>query len=357
MNARERNINYEIRANGTSKIAMALARSSNDNTSSFAEAQFSQRMAASHSVWAIPPEYGLKKLAAAFQYATSEDSRDPYYLSPAYYALTGRRGLWRYAINDSSALLVCLHPNKINTVLLFPPLGNSLDNLIDRFLQDFQDINGIEYRLSRVTDDQRHLFERIKGEWIREEILDWRFPVHVISCKDLLEMRGKEYRIIRGSNNKFNPISVVDEIEFNSEKSIARASRIARSWEESTRHYTRYDVDVDYFSSLFNIGASGALPIKGKIVSIDGRDVGLSVWENPVSSNGTANLFATQVADGDSRLNNLSTFLVLSSVRQMHADGVKFACPGGSETEGMDSFKRKFVPAWSVNLHTCILET
>ncbi len=62
------------------------------------------------------------KTFALKEFIAKVSKDDPYVTSVTYYAMTGRKGLWIYFDGDAGYFLIsCIHPNKENTLLLFPP--------------------------------------------------------------------------------------------------------------------------------------------------------------------------------------------------------------------------------------------
>jgi hypothetical protein len=71
--------------------------------------------------------YSLQRFAGLLDQHASDDT---YRTSPAYYALTGRRGLWTLT-QDGTTVPFCWHPNISGEVLVFPPIGcNDLTPLL-----------------------------------------------------------------------------------------------------------------------------------------------------------------------------------------------------------------------------------
>ncbi len=60
---------------------------------------------------------------------------DPYSQSVSYYAMSGRKGLWLYA-SDNTFMLIAAHPNRNNHLLAFPPLGKEPAYLLGQIVRD-----------------------------------------------------------------------------------------------------------------------------------------------------------------------------------------------------------------------------
>src|SRR5690606_20692638 len=78
-------------------------------------------------------------MAMLSHYLQHHVSEDPYLLSPAYYAMTGRHGLWLYRGN-TSRIIFCRHPNVKNKHLIFPVIRLGEDDGmkdLSNFLRDY----------------------------------------------------------------------------------------------------------------------------------------------------------------------------------------------------------------------------
>ncbi|PZO81293.1 MAG: hypothetical protein DI626_10935, partial [Micavibrio aeruginosavorus] len=107
---------------------------------------------------------------------------DLYSTSTAYFLMTGRRGLWIYG-NEDTAMIIARHPNLDDSILFFPPMGISPVNLIELALTDPVIPRG-NRKLARLGPEDQYLAavleQRGNGDIEVEEILDWKFPVHIL---------------------------------------------------------------------------------------------------------------------------------------------------------------------------------
>lgn len=298
----------------------------------------------------------LTSLKLAFALAASDD---PYAHSPTYYAITGRRGLWLNKQGNESGevttFFFCLHPNLKDTVVIFPPFGDRPVDALVQFLHEVRD-TGMSFRLGRVPRDWpleesiNARFPDLKATRTMETVLDWTYPVHTIGCADLVNREGKDYARIRQTMNKFMRSSAMTrELDFTRDVDALQA--LAQEWEAKTNHYDTYDLRTNYFNYLAQLAVDQrSLRLRGLIISVDGKDKGFSIWEPESNGGKTANLFASQVSDFG--MTNLATYLTVASAEKMIEDGAEYMCLGGSETAGMDRYKRGFIPAQSTPLDT-----
>ena len=119
-------------------------------------------------------------------------------LSPAYYELTGRRGLWMTS-DGRRTVVYCRHSNVEHEYLVFPELGEAVNydltlRLVESLHADRHAANRA-VRLARFTAGQatailgRANGGRLAINEIDEDVLDWRYAIRILSSK-LLTSRG-----------------------------------------------------------------------------------------------------------------------------------------------------------------------
>ncbi len=330
-----------------------------DETLSENERQFIRRLHTMGNINKIDPN-GLPKLQKAFRDANwVERPSDPYYVSATYYGLTGRRGLWSYT-NDNAGFLFCLHPNREDHLLIFPPFGKKTKETLARFVHSLRDLP-ITIDLARNNSNRDLGDTRKKGsfhfESIEEDALDWRYPVRTAGITDLMNREGKAFSKIRGAMNKWerrNDISIT-KLDLSKLTDYNRALSLASFWEAGSNG--AYDVQDDYFSTLVALGHEGHANLSGIIVSVGKKPVSVAIWEAPPTEDKIANIFASQALKGDIRidapktggpseevsLTNINTYLIVKAAEiAQEEDGAEFICLGGSETAGMDDYKAGF---------------
>ena len=313
----------------------------------------------------------LPKLADAFRNAYwDEQPSDPYYLSPTYYAVTGRRSLWRYN-GQNAGFFFCLHPNQENTLLIFPPDGKRTRETLRSFINKIKD-TGMLVQLARVNESnskfattfgtEANPFHLVK---VPENTLDWAYPVRTASITGMLEREGPAYRKLRQAVNRYEGDGEhadkveVRSVDFKKSFDVNKMGALAHLWEMVTEHYDDYSIPSDYFNYMITLASEGMLDLNGAIANVNGKDVAFSIWERPIYDGGTANLFASQlcVTNGDTSpaTQHVLKYLITESGKiAAEQDGAQSMCLGGSETEGMDRFKRLFgvIPEKSPELDT-----
>ena len=89
------------------------------------------------------------------------------------------------------------------------------------------------------------------------------------------------------------------------------------------------------------------LPLKGRVVFQDGQPVGFSIWEETSQTEGLANAYAHI---GLHEVPGMARFVIFDMCETLLARGFDRVCIGGSETEGLDQFKRRLRPVESLDL-------
>lgn len=233
---------------------------------------------------------------------------DSYSLSPAYYAMTGRKGAWLYE-KDDTAVVVCQHPNVNNKVLVFPEIGKGgvLKYLIEEISVP---TNGVQ--LARVpSENVQKLMEELASttdiatfKAVEEKVLDWQYPSQILSTKEVGEMKGGAFGRARGRRNKFLEL---------------------------------YEYDTNHSN------------LDGTVVYCNGNIEAINIVAKPVITGQPAvylyPFFNTNIV-------GLSEFSYNSLCQRLHKKGIKTLDAGGSETEELDRYKRKFAPIESKKLST-----
>ncbi|HEU4839452.1 MAG TPA: hypothetical protein VFS88_08600, partial [Micavibrio sp.] len=89
------------------------------------------------------------------------------------------------------------------------------------------------------------------------------------------------------------------------------------------------------------------LPLAGRIIYFDDEPVAASIWEETDQEIGMANAY-THLALHE--IKGVSQFVFLDMCAKLKSRGFSHVCIGGSESEGLDRFKRNLFPVESVNL-------
>jgi hypothetical protein len=370
-----------VEGDGADTIARKMNSPLNDNMTA-EEASFSKKLRKLGDFEKIELS-AVPRLVDTFERAVSSD---PYYLSPAYYALTGRRGLWSWTPDDDTAVLFCLHPNLKNTVVIFPPFVHpptNAQNAMQKFLEIMRSTDsGLEFQIGRVPEnepvkDAMLAMRDFKPRAVKEDVLDWAYPVPTYDLAEMRARQGKKYAALRQALNSIDrkfqihtPDSRLNmrEIDFHSKADMYDLNTLVDAWEGNARakqthpHVDRYTVeDNDYFDHLFRMAKVQELNLRGMFLVLDGKPQGFAIWEAPVGDSETANVFASQVAifnnaNDETTTPHWSTGMIYKMGREIANTGGRKICLGGSETPQQFNFKEKFGAETLGHLTTVVID-
>lgn len=281
---------------------------------------------------------------------------DTYLNAPLYYLLTGRKGAWVHE-GYGAVLVVCKHPNVPDRLLVFPEIGapdrKDKGRLTASILANLTPPSG-GVQLARYNDDDMQAVRDALScrndrtpdsiEVMTEDVLDWRYPVHVLDTNRVALLHGGAFIKIR---NKCHQVeSRVDTIALDDPRALRTMRAALKYWEGSVmmREGTQ-DSDVSYYTTLFTMIETWPHLFGGHVYMEGKRPVGFTVHDKAFK--GTANLLANLC---DASITGMADYQVVHTCRALAASGVSGLNFGGSETASLDAFKRKFSPKESFNI-------
>lgn len=279
-------------------------------------------------------------------------SDDPYMVCPSYHAFTGRYGLWAYH-RGRSLLLMARNPALPDQILIFPQLGEQVPHLALDIMDHIEPPSG-GYRLARFPTEQavfmaamlnKHI-QRYQFKVIEEDVLDWTYPVHIISTEKVINPCGRSMKSFRLHMAKVDQSRISVE-PFNSSSDIPELMSIVDKWAKNKGPDIDYEEMMGVYYALFNLVLHPALSLMGIKIYYDGELKAYEIWDMPKDKNGIANSFA---GFSDAQIPGFSEFQHYALCKALSDVGIKEVCLGGSETEGLDNFKRKMRPVRSVAL-------
>jgi hypothetical protein len=275
------------------------------------------------------------------------ERKDLYSVSPAYYAMTGRKGLWLYG-DEGRGMMIARHPNLENTILFFPPFGTDSSELIDLALQDPELPEG-KVKIARLSaEDDSDMLARLKTRPREEEILDWVYPVHMLNTEAVVSHEGKAFADFRNNLNRAGKLNIKHAF-LDVEKHEETVRHIISCWAEMhVGNYSLEDLMLPTMRSLW-LKRSSTLPINGIVVYEDDAPAGFILWEETRPTRRQASGLCNACI---SRSKGISEYTYLQMCKTLHQRGYSHVCVGGSEEQGLDFFKRKMAPEFSVSLLT-----
>ncbi len=301
----------------------------------------------------------LEKSAYFSNLLRNESDADSYLTSMSYYFFTGRKGLWIYK-NGESFIPFCWHPNVPDQVLVFPQRGRSCPGLLDEFLSKVpMPPAGISLVRVKESIDAVPSIKAIGSlgsvvlSPVVEPVLDWKYPVRVLSTKTVSAMNGPEFRYIR---NRVKQIERADgKIAAMKDVPVLFLEEFIRRWAGSnTEFYTEEDEMFSLYQKIISFRDKAELGVDGFVVFINGEIEALTMWDTSNAGTPIANRFVNLC---DTTYGGLADFCTVSLARKLGAQGIEYLNIGGAETESLDQFKRKFQPAYSLKLHSVEVKT
>jgi len=287
-------------------------------------------------------------------YLPNTTPEDSYIASPLYFKLTGRKGAWSYTSPDSQ-VIVTRHPHIVNTLMVFPEVGLRHYNLtacvLKKLIKSQHDIQLCRY----TSDDLKRLDSALNAldynlihsiEIIEEDIMDWKYPLHILDIPSLAQLHGNRFEKIR---NKYNAAKkIIKAISLEKQSAVKKMRGALKFWEGNMIIADKETDDMsDFYHQFFRIIDRYNGPFEGMMFYEGNCPVGFSVWEK--ISKDTANSFINL---GDTSIKGLSDFQIVETCRHLNMQGIKYLNVGGSETESLDAYKRKFKPCKSIQLYS-----
>ncbi len=288
-----------------------------------------------------------------------EQDADAYLTSPVYLAFTGRKGLWIY--NESSTYVpLCWHPNVKGQILIFPPRGGRSTRILSNILSEIPlppsgiRIARVQYNSThqmQLAEAYRRIHERVVFlKPVEEDALDWRYPVHILSTKKVSELHGHNFMAIRNHVRHTQKYSI--RINSLSKEHIPSIERLVQHWASLQAETTCELADLlAPYKELLRLFKSGIFRLKGLAFIAEEKVQAVTMWDISNSEQKTANLYMNLC---NTRYRGLSEFAIHATATKLHEDGVPLLNLGGSETEGLDRYKRKFAPIQSIALYSVV---
>lgn len=307
-------------------------------------------------------------LSDLIQILSRVSTPDAYLSSGLYYALTSRTRADVVKFRAFS-IIVMAHPNIPGKLLTFFPFARSG--------QDYKkQINAMaksriysshqnEFYVARVPAAvSRELFAKKDYAslpdcelWEKAEtVLDWRFPSYDVSTIALAKMSGRRLSLFRKKVKKFDSgnTKVLYLSEFHPEVAETAIMDIKEHWVETKSDEegglapdVRKNLESPY-DCLARMAFNRNLPMDGLFVKRGSQYIAFAIWET-VEPSKTVPCIAALTA---SREKGLSEYLYFRTAERLTELGYSAMCIGGSETLGLDCFKRKLAPIAAHELTT-----
>ena len=291
----------------------------------------------------------------------AQDSKtDSYSTSLPYYLLTGRKGCKVYS-NGEASIVVAIHPHLDKKLLVFPELNGNGD-LTVQILNQLAS-KGLGIQLARYTeDDHLRLQAALKRDatslissvkLVSEDILDWKYPAHIINTARVSELKGKEFN---GLRKVFNRVSALEDFKItplHEPEGINKMKASVLIWAGLMIHAGKennHDMR-EFYDTLIQHIVTFPQMFDGFIINHQGEPAGFTVWDNMGEETATALASLSRRS-----INNMSAFQLIEASKRLHEKGITRLNLGGSETPELNNFKLKFRPVDSINLSSYDVE-
>ncbi|MCP4395569.1 MAG: hypothetical protein GY804_15075 [Alphaproteobacteria bacterium] len=285
---------------------------------------------------------------------------DSYSLSPAYYVLTGRKGAWIYEKNDT-AIVICNHPNTEGKALVFPEIGKGgiLLNLIKDMPSPPNGFQLARIPADRAKDMRNYLLSKFDSRYASFKIVpeyaqDWLYPTRVICTEGVSAMTGSHFEEVRQKCNKLLNKKEVVSVNLTSDFIKNNKRQIEDLIFRWSANFDNKSGSLEGWISPFRqmldaCGNSSHQQLNGTALYIDGCLEAVNIYEIPVASGLPANSF---ISFFNSKIKGLSEYNTKDVCQRLREQGIPSLNMGGSESKGLDRYKKKFNPIESKELCT-----
>lgn len=185
---------------------------------------------------------------------------------------------------------------------------------------------------------------------VEENILDWRYPARVLSPHLVSQKTGKKFQNVRTACNKINEQDIsVRKYEQADYNELVRVSECYtdRFLEKNKAYPLTKEQMMDSMLDMLDFALNSKDIVESYVMTYKGRPEALHVID-PVSDK-TNNLLWFLY---NRNITGLSYMQMAHVCEKLDRRGVERLNIGGSETEGMDRFKRNFRPVQSFPLQS-----
>lgn len=272
--------------------------------------------------------------------------------SPAYYLLTGRRGIWTASDGDQT-MIVCRHPNADGEILVFP-VGRQLDvSFAESVCHRLAQTNPV-VKLSRVTNENRDLILASPYYELEEEnLLDWKYPVTILDTKRLAEKQGAQFALLRNKIARVcraGQIDIIDQTDKRFAALTPEVNLMITDWAATVSAAKGFTPEHLVSSNMhgYQMGLIGTPDFVAKIFLLGNVVMALFTVELPPGKS-TANGITFSVRRD---IPGASEFAYWWIARWLKTAGYSYLNINGAETASLHLFRQKLSPIQTIPLHT-----
>lgn len=120
-----------------------------------------------------------------------------------------------------------------------------------------------------------------------------------------------------------------------------------------TRACTKNNLDITdvigFYDRALKLFTQKATNLQGLVFLIGGQIEAVAMWDVSNAENPAANIYVNLC---NKNYSGLSEFVMKTISERALVQGIGYINVGGSETKGLDDYKRKYIPAFSIDLHS-----
>lgn len=275
---------------------------------------------------------------------------DSYSVSPVYYLMTGRKGGMIFE-EDNKIIIAVNHPNLDDYYLVFP-------NIIGIINTDLSKEIEVAKMLMNQTPRKKVIIARVPNNIaenyshliVEENFMDWKYPVHILDVAKVVARRGKNYQQIRQRLNQLD-IKKCFTKELDAVRDFDVVLKMTTNWAKAFPYgyYSTEDL-ISPTKKLLELMKDSRLSICGHIIYFDGTPSAYCLWEE---QGDIANGYAMSA---NKNIHGLAEYNIVEMCRYLQNKKITKVNIGGSESEGLNRYKKKFSPIQSLNLKSCVVK-
>ena len=275
-----------------------------------------------------------------------KNTSDSYLVSPNYYILTGRKGLYIFKKHDSY-ILFCNHPNQKDSFLIFPLVKSNQVRTLTSFVKEFSELKKIQVIRFQFRDLNIYQNSPLNIRVVTEEILDWKFPSVEISTELVNNMTGGKFQDLRYNINKID-VKYIKLETFCYEKHFSSSIELTKKWcdRNISKKFNFENLSSLYFEILNNYKSMNGMI--GYVLYYKENLVAFNFLEKTIFSEEEMVSLAF-IADIDYK--GIPSFMRYMICKSLYPN-IKKITIGGAETYGLYKFKKKLNPINEIELKT-----